>query len=40
MEKNNPSLDENIRYYTDILHLVVFSNLEVLSARMIENNIS
>ena len=30
----------NIRDYTDILHLVVLSNLEVLNASMIENNIS
>ena len=26
--------------YTDILHLIVLSNLEVLNASMIENNIS
>ena len=38
--ENNPELDGNIRDYTDILHLVVFSNLEVLNASMIENNIS
>lgn len=38
--ENNPSLDGNIRDYTDILHLVVLSNLEVLNANMIENNIS
>ena len=30
----------NIRDYTDILHLIVLSNLEVLNANMIENNIS
>ena len=36
----NPNLDGNIRDYTDILHLVVLSNLEVLNASMIENNIS
>ena len=36
----NPDLDGNIRDYTDILHLVVLSNLEVLNASMIENNIS
>ncbi len=29
-----------VRDYTDILHLVVFSNLEVLNASMIDNNIS
>ena len=38
--KNNPNLEGNIRDYTDILHLVVLSNLEVLNANMIENNIS
>ena len=37
--KNNPNLEGNIRDYTDILHLVVLSNLEVLNANMIENNI-
>lgn len=37
--KNNPSLKGNIRDYTDVLHLVVLSNLEVLNANMIENNI-
>ena len=36
---NNPKLEGNIRDYTDILHLVVLSNLEVLNASMIENNI-
>lgn len=35
----NPNLDGNIRDYTDILHLVVLSNLEVLNASMIDNNI-
>ena len=38
--ENNPDLKGNIRDYTDILHLVVLSNLEVLNANMIENNIS
>ena len=38
--QNNPNLDGNIRDYTDILHLVVLSNLEVLNASMIENNVS
>ena len=39
--ESNPNLAEegNIRDYTDILHLVVLSNLEVLNASMIENNI-
>jgi hypothetical protein len=36
----NSSLEGNIRDYTDILHLVVLSNLEVLNANMIENNLS
>ena len=36
----NPSLKGNIRDYTDVLHLVVLSNMEVLNANMIENNIS
>lgn len=35
-----PNLDGNIRDYTDILHLVVLSNLEVLNANMIDNNIN
>ena len=38
--ENNPNLDGNIRDYTDILHLIVLSNLEVLNASMIDNNIS
>ena len=38
--KNNPNLKGNIRDYTDILHLVILSNLEVLNANMIDNNIS
>lgn len=38
--ENNPDEEGNIRDYTDILHLVVLSNLEVLNASMIENNIS
>ena len=36
----NPELNGNIRDYADILQLVVLSNLEVLNANMIENNIS
>ena len=36
----NPNLNGNIRDYTDILHLIVLSNLEVLNASMIDNNIS
>ena len=38
--ENNPDKEGNIRDYTDILHLVILSNLEVLNASMIENNIS
>ena len=38
--ENNPNLDGNIRDYADILHLVVLSNLEVLNANMIENQVS
>lgn len=38
--ENNSDKEGNIRDYTDILHLVVLSNLEVLNASMIENNIS
>ena len=37
--KNNPDLEGNIRDYTDILHLIVLSNLEVLNASMIDNSI-
>ena len=37
--KNNPNLEGNIRDYTDILHLIVLSNLEVLNADMIDNEI-
>lgn len=39
MERKNSNLNGNIRDYTDILHLVVLSNLEVLNASMIDNNI-
>lgn len=38
--EKNPDLEGNIRDYTDILHLIVLSNLEVLNASMIDNNIS
>ena len=37
---NNPNKEGNIRDYVDVLHLIVLSNLEVLNASMIENNIS
>ncbi len=36
----NPELPGNIRDYTDIMHLVILSNLEVLNSNMIENGIS
>ena len=36
---NNPNSKGNIRDYADTLHLVVLSNLEVLNANMIEDNI-
>lgn len=38
--ENNPGKEGNIRDYADILHLVILSNLEVLNASMIENNIN
>ena len=38
--EKNSNINGNIRDYTDILHLVVLSNLEVLNASMIDNNIS
>lgn len=37
--KINPNLEGNIRDYADILHLIVLSNLEVLNANMIDNNV-
>ena len=37
---NNSNKEGNIRDYADVLHLIVLSNLEVLNASMIENNIS
>ena len=36
----NPQLKGNIRDYADIIHLIILSNLEVLNANMIENNIN
>ena len=36
----NPTLKGNIRDYADVLHLIILSNMEVLNANMIENNIS
>ena len=36
----NPNVSGNIRDYTDILHLIILSNLEVLNSNMIDNGIS
>ena len=36
----NPNLDGNIRDYADILHLIILSNLEVLNASLIDDNIT
>lgn len=33
----HPNQEGNVRDYTDILHLIVLSNLEVLNSKMIEN---
>ena len=38
--ERNPNLEGNIRDYADILYLIVLSNLEVLNANMIDNNIT
>ena len=35
----NPTLDDNIRDYANILQLVILSNLENLNAEMIERGI-
>ena len=37
---SNPSLEGNIRDYTDMLHLVVLANLENLNAEMIADGLS
>ena len=39
-KEGNPDLNGNIRDNTDILHLVILSNLEVLNANMIDNKFS
>ena len=39
-KKINPNLEGNIRDNTDILHLVVLNNLEIINAEMIESGIS
>lgn len=36
----HPNQEGNVRDYTDILYLIVLSNLEVLNSKMIENGIS
>jgi len=40
--ENNPTLKDsgNIRDYTDLLHLIILSNLETMNAVMIRDNIS
>ena len=38
--KNNPNLKGNIRDNTDITHLIVLSNLEVLNSSMISDGIN
>ena len=38
-KEKSPNLKGNIRDYADVLHLVALSNLEVLNASMIDNNI-
>jgi hypothetical protein len=38
-KENNPNLKGNIRDNTDIVHLIVLSNLEVLNSSMINDNI-
>lgn len=39
-EIKNLNINGNIRDYTDILHLVLLSNIEVLNDSMIDDNIS
>lgn len=38
-KQNNPMLEGNIRDNTDILHLIILSNLEVLNSELIEDNL-
>ena len=40
--ENNPELAKNgnMRDYTDLLHLVILSNLETINASLISDNIS
>lgn len=39
-EANNPNIEGNIRDNTDLLHLLVLSNLESLNSELIKNNMS
>ena len=38
-KQNNPMLEGNIRDNTDILHLIILSNLEVLNSELIEDGL-
>ena len=38
--ESNPNLEGNIRDNSNILHLIVLNNLEIINAEMIENGIS
>ena len=37
---NNPNLDGNIRDYTDIIHLVILSNLENINSELIKQSLT
>ncbi len=37
---NNPYQEGNIRDYSDIIHLIILNNLQVINAELIEENIS
>ena len=37
---NNPHQEGNIRDYSDIIHLIIINNLQVINAELIEENIS
>ena len=39
-KENNPNIEGNIRDNTDLLHLIVLSNLESINAELINMNIS
>ena len=39
-KEKNPKIKGNIRDYTDILHLIILSNLELLNSNMIDEKIS